>query len=79
MMKALKPVTLFINLVILLQDDIFMRTGFHLLRNILVKNQELNIIWGTIQNWKQIICPNLYHVRIPASVMDVHADVEMTH
>jgi len=56
-----------------------MRTGFHLLRNILVKNQELNIIWGTIQNWKQIICPNLYHVRIPASVMDVHADVEMTH
>jgi len=44
MMKALELVTLLLNPIVLLQDDIFMGAIYHLLTNILFRDGELNIL-----------------------------------
>ena len=50
MMKAFEPVTLLIDPFVLLQDDSFMSARYHRLTNILLKDRELDIIGGTVQN-----------------------------
>ena len=71
MMKALELVTLLLNPIVLLQDDIFMGAIYHLLTNILFKDGELDILGGTVQNLEQIVCPDFYPVCISTGVMNI--------
>ena len=49
MVKAPEPLTLLINPVFLLQDDIVMSTGHHFLADILYMDGVLNVLGSTIQ------------------------------